>query len=90
LVELFGSHRAFSRGHHPQSERAGQWPPSGVAPNSENKVSQIIRTFTLENIPERFVAGADAVGVFETKADTLRAQANAHRELSNSLAYDNT
>jgi len=53
-------------------------------------VSQIIRTFTLENIPERFVAGADAVGVFETKADTLRAQANAHRELSNSLAYDNT
>ena len=37
----------------------------------------------------RFAAGADAVQVFEAKADTLRAQADAHRELSSSLALDN-
>ncbi len=36
--------------------------------------------------PVRFAAGADAVGVFEAKADALRAQADAHRALSSSLA----
>ena len=36
--------------------------------------------------PIRFAAGADAVGVFEAKADALRAQADAHRDLSSSLA----
>lgn len=36
--------------------------------------------------PLRFVAGADAVQACEAKADTLRAQANAHRALSSSLA----
>jgi NAD(P)-dependent dehydrogenase (short-subunit alcohol dehydrogenase family) len=50
----------------------------------------LMKLAALEDIPQRFPAGADAVGVFETKADTLRAQANAHRELSNSLAHDNT
>src|SRR4051795_1028643 len=38
--------------------------------------------------PLRFAAGADAVDVFETKAQTLVAQAHAHRELSTSLAHD--
>lgn len=38
--------------------------------------------------PARFAAGADAVQTFEAKADALRAQANAHRELSASLAHD--
>ncbi len=50
----------------------------------------LVKLVALENIPERFAAGADAVGVFEAKADTLRAQADAHRELSSSLAHDNT
>src|SRR6478735_6583168 len=50
----------------------------------------LMKLAALENIPERFAAGADAVETFETKADTLRAQANAHRELSSSLAHDNT
>jgi len=36
--------------------------------------------------PVRFAAGADAVGVFEAKADALRAQADAHRALSSSLS----
>jgi len=50
----------------------------------------LMKLAALENIPERFAAGADAVETFETKAHTLRAQANAHRELSSSLAHDNT
>ena len=38
--------------------------------------------------PLRWAAGADAVETFEQKAQDLLAQANAHRELSSSLAYD--
>lgn len=37
--------------------------------------------------PARFAAGADAVQAFEAKADALRAQADAFRELSSSLAH---
>ncbi len=36
----------------------------------------------------RFAAGADAEQTFEAKANTLLAQAQAHRELSASLAHD--
>lgn len=38
--------------------------------------------------PLRFVAGADAIGFVESKAKLLLAQADAHRELSSSLAHD--
>ncbi|MCW2832216.1 MAG: oxidoreductase [Nocardioides sp.] len=38
--------------------------------------------------PLRFAAGEDAIAAFEQKADQLRAQADAHRELSSSLAHD--
>ena len=38
--------------------------------------------------PARFAVGADAVQTFEAKANTLLAQAQAHRELSASLAHD--
>ena len=38
--------------------------------------------------PLRWPAGADAVETFEKKANELRAQANAHRALSSSLAHD--
>lgn len=37
--------------------------------------------------PVRFAAGADAVQTFESKANALLAQANAHRELSSSLSH---
>ena len=37
-----------------------------------------------------FLAGADAVAALERKAQLLLAQANAYRELSSSLAHDNT
>ena len=42
----------------------------------------------LEEPPARFAAGADAMQAFEAKAKTLLAQAQAHRELSASLARD--
>jgi NAD(P)-dependent dehydrogenase (short-subunit alcohol dehydrogenase family) len=47
----------------------------------------IVKLAALEEPPARFAAGADAVQTFETKANTLLAQAKAHRELSASLAY---
>jgi hypothetical protein len=42
----------------------------------------------LKEPPTRFPAGSDAVQTLEAKAHTLLAQAQAHRELSTSLAYD--
>ncbi|MCM3870611.1 MAG: SDR family oxidoreductase [Pyrinomonadaceae bacterium] len=38
--------------------------------------------------PLRWAAGADALGTFELKAKLLLAQADAYRELSSSLAFD--
>jgi NAD(P)-dependent dehydrogenase (short-subunit alcohol dehydrogenase family) len=48
----------------------------------------LLHLATLQEPPARFAAGADAVELFETKAQTLLDQANAHRELSSSLAHD--
>lgn len=50
--------------------------------------SAIVQLAGLETPPQRFAGGADAVETFELKADVLLAQANAHRQLSTSLAYD--
>jgi NAD(P)-dependent dehydrogenase (short-subunit alcohol dehydrogenase family) len=48
----------------------------------------LIQLAELEEPPLRFAAGADAVGVFETRAKELQDQADAHRELSSNLAHD--
>jgi NAD(P)-dependent dehydrogenase (short-subunit alcohol dehydrogenase family) len=48
----------------------------------------LVKLAELADPPARFAAGADAVQTFEAKANTLVAQARAHRELSTSLAYD--
>ncbi|MGD0561470.1 MAG: SDR family oxidoreductase [Roseiarcus sp.] len=48
----------------------------------------LVQLAALEEPPARFAAGADAIQTFETKATTLLAQANAHRELSSSLSHD--
>jgi NAD(P)-dependent dehydrogenase (short-subunit alcohol dehydrogenase family) len=48
----------------------------------------LVELVALDEPPLRFAAGADAVQVFETKANTLLAQAAAHRELSSSLGHD--
>ncbi len=48
----------------------------------------LIQLVSQDEPPLRFVAGADAIRVFEQKAQDLLAQANAYRELSSSLAHD--
>ena len=48
----------------------------------------LVQLAALEEPPTRFAGGADAVAVFERKANDLLAQADAHRELSTSLAHD--
>jgi hypothetical protein len=50
----------------------------------------LITLAALAEPPIRFAAGADAVQTFEVKAQTLLVQADAHRALSSSLAYDET
>jgi NAD(P)-dependent dehydrogenase (short-subunit alcohol dehydrogenase family) len=50
----------------------------------------LIQLAGLREPPARFAAGADAVQTFETKANILLAQADAHRILSSSLTYDHT
>lgn len=48
----------------------------------------LIELAALKEPPVRFAAGADAIETFETKANTLLAQADAHRELSSNLTHD--
>jgi NAD(P)-dependent dehydrogenase (short-subunit alcohol dehydrogenase family) len=48
----------------------------------------LVELAALDEPPVRFAAGADAVATFEQKAHELLAQAEAHRELSTSLAHD--
>jgi hypothetical protein len=48
----------------------------------------IVKLAALKEPPARFAAGADAVQTFEAKANTLLGQAQAHSDLSTSLAYD--
>ena len=47
----------------------------------------LVKLVALTEPLARLAAGADAVQTFETKANTLHAQGQAHRELSSSLAY---
>lgn len=50
----------------------------------------IVQLAGLDEPPVRFAAGADAVQTFEAKANALLAQADAYRQLSSSLAHDDT
>ena len=50
----------------------------------------LVKLAALKEPPARFAAGADAVQTFESKAKMLLDQANAHRALSSSLAYENS
>jgi hypothetical protein len=55
------------------------------------KLAQALITISSqEKPPRRFIAGADAVGTAEQVASTLQRQTDAYRELSSSLAYDNS
>ena len=48
----------------------------------------LVKLVALKEPPVRFAAGSDAMQTFEAKANTLLAQAKAHRELSASLAHE--
>jgi NAD(P)-dependent dehydrogenase (short-subunit alcohol dehydrogenase family) len=50
----------------------------------------LVQLASQDKPPLRWAAGADAIGTFEKKAKDLLAQANAYRELSSSLAHDDT
>ena len=47
----------------------------------------LVTIVALDDPPQRFVAGADAVAAVEQKAHDLLAQVDAHRDLSTNLAY---
>jgi NAD(P)-dependent dehydrogenase (short-subunit alcohol dehydrogenase family) len=47
----------------------------------------LVTLTTLDEPPQRFVAGADAVAAVEQKAHDLLAQIDAHRDLSTNLAH---
>ena len=48
----------------------------------------LVSITALDEPPQRFVAGADAVAAVEQKAHDLLAQIDAHRDLSTNLAHD--
>ncbi len=53
------------------------------------KLARALITLTdQDELPRRFLAGADAVGTAEQKIALLQQQIEAHRELSSSLAFD--
>jgi NAD(P)-dependent dehydrogenase (short-subunit alcohol dehydrogenase family) len=58
--------------------------------NAAKLADALVKLVALKEPPSRFAAGADAVQTLEAKARTLLAQAQAHRELSASLAYEDT
>lgn len=53
------------------------------------KLARALLTLTnLDELPARFIAGADAIGTAEQKIATLQKQIDAHRQLSTSLDFD--
>jgi len=61
----------------------------GTQGGDPTKLAQaLVELAALDEPPARFAAGADALATFEQKANQLIAQAEAHRELSTSLAHD--
>jgi NAD(P)-dependent dehydrogenase (short-subunit alcohol dehydrogenase family) len=64
---------------------------NGKQAGDPNKLAHaLVQLASQDEPPLRWVAGADAVEELERKARRLLAQADAYRELSSSLAYDDT
>lgn len=62
---------------------------NGQQPGDPAKLADaLVKLAALEEPPVRFAGGADAIETFEKKARELQMQAQAHRELSSSLALD--
>ena len=70
---------------------AGWTSMNGLQGGDPAKLADALITLTSqEEPPLRFAAGADAVATLEHKGRDLLAQAHAHRELSGSLAHEDT
>ncbi|MBP1861486.1 SDR family oxidoreductase [Rhizobium herbae] len=62
---------------------------NGQQPGDPAKLAQALITLVNQpELPRRFIAGADAVGMVEQKIVLLQQQIDAHRELSSSLAFE--
>jgi NAD(P)-dependent dehydrogenase (short-subunit alcohol dehydrogenase family) len=62
---------------------------NGQQGGDPKKLAQALITLSASGVlPQRFVAGADAMGGVEQNLDTIRGQIDAHRNLSASLSYD--
>ena len=74
-----------------QQTVAGWKSMNGLQGGDPAKLADALITLTSqEEPPLRFAAGADAVATLEHKGRDLLAQAHAHRELSGSLAHEDT
>lgn len=68
---------------------AGWNAANGQQPGDPAKLAQVlIALVNLPELPRRFIAGADAVGMVEQKLALVQQQIDAHRVLSTSLAFD--
>jgi len=56
--------------------------------NPAKLADALVKLAGLDEPPARFAAGVDALQIFEAKAMSLLAQADAHRAMSSSLSYD--
>jgi NAD(P)-dependent dehydrogenase (short-subunit alcohol dehydrogenase family) len=62
---------------------------NGLQGGDPAKLSKaLVQLASQDEPPHRWAAGADAIGTFEQKANDLLAQANAYRDLSSSLGFD--
>ena len=62
---------------------------NGQQPGDPDKLATALLTILEEDpTPKRFIAGADVIAIAERKISELRAQIEAHRELSTSLVFD--
>jgi hypothetical protein len=62
---------------------------NGRQPGDPAKLARaLIMIGSQEPPPRRFIAGADAIALAEQKVDDLKAQIDAERGLSTSLAFD--
>ncbi|QND46078.1 SDR family oxidoreductase (plasmid) [Rhizobium lusitanum] len=62
---------------------------NGQQPGDPAKLAQaLIALVNLPELPRRFIAGADAVGMIEQKLALVQQQIDAHRQLSSSLTFE--
>jgi len=76
--------------HERRTQQMAFWrSANGQQSGDPAKLAQALLTLVnQQELPRRFLAGADAVGTAEQKIAVLQQQINAYRDLSSSLAFD--